>query len=44
MLIAGIVRGRKAIIPGGMDEILPGDRVVVIVSGTQLLDLEDILE
>jgi trk system potassium uptake protein TrkA len=44
MLIAGIVRGRKAIIPCGMDEILPGDRVVVIVSGTQLLDLEDILE
>lgn len=44
MLVGGIVRGRKAIIPGGMDEILPGDRVVVIVSGTQVFDLDDILE
>lgn len=44
MLVGGIVRGRKAIIPGGMDEILPGDRVVVIVSGTQVFVLDDILE
>ena len=42
-LIAGIIRGRKSIIPGGMDEILAGDRVVVIVSGQQLTDLDDIL-
>lgn len=44
ILIAGIIRGRKAMIPGGMDEILAGDRVVVIVSGQQLLDLDDILK
>jgi trk system potassium uptake protein TrkA len=44
MLVAGIVRGRKAIIPGGMDEILAGDRVIVIVSGNQVIDLDDILE
>lgn len=42
-LIAGIIRGRKSIIPGGMDEILAGDRVVVIVAGQQLIDLDDIL-
>ncbi len=44
ILIAGIIRGRKAIIPGGNDEILPGDRVVVIVSGQQFIDLDDILQ
>ena len=44
MLIAGIVRGRKAIIPGGMDEILAGDRVIVIVSGNQVIELGDILQ
>ena len=44
IIIAGIVRGRKAIIPGGMDEIQAGDRVVVIASGNQVIDLADILE
>ena len=43
ILIAGIIRGRKSLIPGGNDEILSGDRVVVIVSGQRLLDLNDIL-
>ncbi len=43
ILIAGIIRGRKALIPGGDDEIFAGDRVVAIVSGQQLLDLDDIL-
>lgn len=43
ILIAGIIRGRKSMIPGGNDEILAGDRVVVIESGQQLLDLDDIL-
>ncbi|MBO5869260.1 MAG: Trk system potassium transporter TrkA [Clostridia bacterium] len=43
ILIAGIIRGRKSLIPGGNDEILSGDRVVVIVSGQRLLDLDDIL-
>lgn len=44
ILIAGIIRGRKAIIPTGDDEILSGDRVVVIVSGQKLLDLSDIIK
>ncbi len=44
ILIAGIIRGRKAIIPSGDDVIIPGNRVVVIVSGQQLLDLSDILK
>ncbi|MBQ4317080.1 MAG: Trk system potassium transporter TrkA [Clostridia bacterium] len=43
ILIAGIIRGRKSLIPGGNDEILSGDRVVVIVSGQRLLDFNDIL-
>ncbi len=43
ILIAGIIRGRKSIIPTGMDVIMPGDRVVVIAAGQQLLDLSDIL-
>ena len=42
-IIAGIIRGRKSIIPGGMDEIQAGDRVVIIVAGQQLIDLGDIL-
>jgi len=42
-LIAGIIRGRKANIPSGNDVIMPGDRVVVIVSGQKFLDLSDIL-
>lgn len=44
MLIAGITRGRKSMIPSGDDVILPGDKVVVIVSGQQLYDLSDILQ
>ncbi|MBR6563564.1 MAG: Trk system potassium transporter TrkA [Clostridia bacterium] len=44
ILIAGIIRGRKSMIPGGLDEIHTGDRVVVIVAGQQLVDLDDILQ
>ncbi len=44
ILIAGIIRGRKAIIPNGDDEIISGDRVVVVVSGQKLLDLSDIIK
>ena len=43
VLIAGIIRGRKAMLPTGEDMILSGDRVVVIVSGKKLFDLSDIL-
>ena len=43
-LIAGIVRGRTPIIPGGNDVILPDDRVVVISSEHRLNELTDILK
>ncbi len=43
VLIGGILRDRKAIIPAGDDVILPGDRVVVIASQHRLNALADIL-
>ena len=43
ILIAGIIRGRHTIIPGGSDKILEGDRVVVIVEDIHLTDISDIL-
>lgn len=43
LLIGGIMRGRKTIIPSGVDMILPDDRVVVISSNNRLNDLSDIL-
>ncbi|MGN1409971.1 MAG: Trk system potassium transporter TrkA [Eubacteriales bacterium] len=43
ILIAGIIRERKTIVPGGDDMILPGDRVIVLAAGTRLHDLSDIL-
>ena len=44
ILIGGIMRGRKTIIPSGVDMILPGDRVIVISSGNRLNDISDILK
>lgn len=44
ILIAGIIRNRKAIIPNGFDVFLPGDKVIVIASGHILYDLADIIE
>ena len=43
ILVAGIVRGRKPIIPTGSDVILPGDKVIVLAAGKQLGDLSDIM-
>lgn len=43
MLIAGIIRGRRAIIPSGDDMIMPGDRVVVLTADHKLYDLTDTL-
>lgn len=43
ILIAGITRGRKTIIPSGNDMILADDRVIVISGGQRLHDLDDIL-
>ncbi len=44
ILIAGIIRGRKVILPTGSDVIMPGDNVIVLAAGKQLNDLSDILE
>ena len=44
VLIGGIIRGRKAIIPSGFDVILPDDRVVIIAEGKRLNGLSDIIE
>lgn len=43
ILIAGILRGRKIIIPSGNNMILEGDKVVVISSEHRLQDIDDIL-
>ena len=44
ILVAGIIRQRETIIPGGLDMILAGDRVVVISADRKLEDLSDILK
>ena len=44
ILIAGIIRGRRTIVPGGNDCILPGDRVVVLAANQRLSDLVEIAE
>lgn len=43
-LIAGIIRGRKTIIPKGDDMLLAGDRVVVITAGNTFGDLSEIVK
>ncbi|MFA6948672.1 MAG: Trk system potassium transporter TrkA [Eubacteriales bacterium] len=43
ILIAGIIRGRKTIIPSGEDVIMSGDKIVVLAAGQQLHDLSDII-
>ena len=44
ILIAGIIRGRRTIVPGGEDVIHVGDRVIVLAgAGHRLGDLSDIL-
>lgn len=44
ILIGGIMRGRKTIIPSGSDMIMPEDRVIVISSNNRLNDILDILK
>lgn len=44
VLIGGIVRGTRSIIPGGSDSIQVGDRVIVLSAGQQMYDLSDILK
>ncbi len=43
LLIAGIIRGRRVIIPNGDDVIMNGDRVVVITEKQGMNDLSDII-
>lgn len=44
VLVGGIIRGRRAIIPNGDDVILSGDKVVVISTGERFANLEDIID
>lgn len=44
ILLAGILRGRKALIPTGDDEIQSGDRVIVITAGHRINNLIEILK
>lgn len=44
ILLAGIIRKRKTIIPSGNDCILSGDRVIVLSSGQSLKNLSDIIK
>ena len=43
ILIAGIIRKRKAIIPSGNEVIMAGDKVIVIAANIVLNDLSDIM-
>lgn len=43
ILIAGIIRGRRTIVPGGNDCIQAGDRVIILSENQRLSDLSDIL-
>jgi trk system potassium uptake protein TrkA len=43
ILIAGIVRNRKTIIPTGSDMMLSGDKIIVLCAGHCINDLSDIV-
>ena len=43
ILVAGIMRGRSAFVPGGNDSIEAGDRVVLVATASLLDELDDIL-
>ncbi len=44
ILIAGIIRNKKPIIPTGNDVILSGDKVIVIAADRKIQELSDILK
>ena len=44
ILIGGIMRNRKPIVPGGNDVILKGDHIVVFAANQKISGLSDILE
>lgn len=43
IIIGGIIRDKKPIIPGGNDVIYPHDKVIIIVAGMIINDLDDII-
>lgn len=43
VLIAGIKRGEKAIIPSGSDSIEAGDSVIILAAGRRINDISDII-
>lgn len=43
ILIGGIIRDRKVLIPGGNDILMPRDRVIIIAANQRLQDLSDII-
>lgn len=43
ILLAGIIRGRKTIVPDGEDQLLAGDKAIILAAGQRLGDLGDIL-
>lgn len=43
VLLAGILRGRKTVIPAGDDTLQTGDHVVVLAAGQRLRDLTDMI-
>ena len=44
MIIGGIIRNNKSIIPYGDDVIMPNDKVIIITKGQQLKDLGDVIK
>ncbi len=44
ILIAGILRGRRTIVPGGDDCIMAGDKVIVLAAKQRLGDLSEIIQ
>lgn len=44
ILIGGIVRARKTIIPTGDDKILAGDTVILVAAGQRINDISDIIK
>jgi len=44
VLIAGIIRNKSVIIPGGLDFILEKDKVVIVASGIKITSIADIIQ
>lgn len=44
ILIAGIVRGHKSLIPSGNDVILPEDKVILLSAGQRINNISDIVK